>query len=84
MAFYAVADPMYHNSGDLSEREGYDFDQLKAIAKVQVSMVFVCSQYILNHVSSSPLFFTLLGLNSANECASESAKFNLVFNSETF
>jgi hypothetical protein len=27
---------MYHNSGDLSEREGYDFDQLYAIAKVQV------------------------------------------------
>ena len=31
-----VADPMYHNSGDLSEREGYDFDQLYAITKVQV------------------------------------------------
>lgn len=30
---------MYHNSGDLSEREGYDFDQLFAIAKVQVSWV---------------------------------------------
>lgn len=28
---------MYHNSGDLSEREGYDFKQLFAIAKVQVS-----------------------------------------------
>lgn len=32
----AVADPMYHNSGDLSDREGYDFEQVKAIAKVQV------------------------------------------------
>jgi len=30
-----IADPMYHHSGDLSEREGYDFDQLYAIAKVQ-------------------------------------------------
>jgi len=30
-----IADPMYHNSGDLSDREGYDFDQLKSIAKVQ-------------------------------------------------
>ncbi|KAF8915266.1 hypothetical protein CPB85DRAFT_1375204 [Mucidula mucida] len=28
-----IIDPMYHNSGDLSEREGYDFDQLKSIAK---------------------------------------------------
>lgn len=32
----AVADPMYHNSGDVSDREGYDFEQVKAIAKVQV------------------------------------------------
>ncbi|KAH9176765.1 Zn-dependent exopeptidase [Lactarius sanguifluus] len=30
-----IADPMYHNSGDLSDREGYDFEQLKSIAKVQ-------------------------------------------------
>ncbi|OBZ75034.1 hypothetical protein A0H81_05297 [Grifola frondosa] len=30
-----IADPMYHNSGDLSEREGYDFEQIKSIAKVQ-------------------------------------------------
>ncbi|KAJ7631753.1 hypothetical protein B0H17DRAFT_1217765 [Mycena rosella] len=30
-----IADPMYHNSGDLSDREGYDFDQVKSIAKVQ-------------------------------------------------
>ncbi|KAI0029712.1 hypothetical protein K488DRAFT_55777 [Vararia minispora EC-137] len=28
-----IADPMYHNSGDLSDRAGYDFDQLKSIAK---------------------------------------------------
>jgi hypothetical protein len=32
---------MYHNSGDLSEREGYDFDQLYAIAKVQVRLVCI-------------------------------------------
>lgn len=51
-----IADPMYHNSGelssrisiltdfygqnlcigDLSDREGYDFDQLKSLAKIQV------------------------------------------------
>ncbi|KAH8115109.1 Zn-dependent exopeptidase [Phellopilus nigrolimitatus] len=30
-----IADPMYHNSGDLSNRTGYDFAQLKSIAKVQ-------------------------------------------------
>ncbi|KIY73970.1 Zn-dependent exopeptidase [Cylindrobasidium torrendii FP15055 ss-10] len=34
-----IVDPMYHNSGDLSSREGYDFDQLKAIAKVQFATV---------------------------------------------
>jgi hypothetical protein len=28
---------MYHNSGDLSDREGYDVNQLYAIAKVQVT-----------------------------------------------
>ncbi|KAH9915316.1 uncharacterized protein B0H18DRAFT_886056 [Fomitopsis serialis] len=30
-----IADPMYHNSGDLSDREGYDFGQVRSIAKVQ-------------------------------------------------
>ncbi|KAF9528013.1 hypothetical protein CPB83DRAFT_855186 [Crepidotus variabilis] len=30
-----IADPMYHNSGDLTDREGYSFEQLYAIAKVQ-------------------------------------------------
>ncbi|KAF4619656.1 hypothetical protein D9613_005003 [Agrocybe pediades] len=34
-----IADPMYHNSGDLSDREGYDFEQLFAIAKVQFATV---------------------------------------------
>ncbi|EEB93900.1 hypothetical protein MPER_07383 [Moniliophthora perniciosa FA553] len=32
-----IIDPMYHNSGDLSHRSGYDFDQLKSIAKVQLA-----------------------------------------------
>ena len=31
-----IVDPMYHNSGDLSDRVGYDFEQLRLIAKVQV------------------------------------------------
>ncbi|KAF8525591.1 Zn-dependent exopeptidase [Hysterangium stoloniferum] len=30
----AIADPMYHNSRDLSDREGYDFEQIRSIAKV--------------------------------------------------
>jgi len=30
-----IADPMYHNSGDLSERTGYDLSQVRSIAKVQ-------------------------------------------------
>jgi len=30
-----IADPMYHNSGDLSDRDGYDFEQIRSIAKVQ-------------------------------------------------
>ncbi|EGO02857.1 hypothetical protein SERLA73DRAFT_47728 [Serpula lacrymans var. lacrymans S7.3] len=34
-----IADPMYHNSGDLSERSGYDMHQVRSIAKVQVRRV---------------------------------------------
>ncbi|THV08263.1 Zn-dependent exopeptidase [Dendrothele bispora CBS 962.96] len=30
-----IVDPMYHNSGDLTDRPGYDFEQLKSISKVQ-------------------------------------------------
>ncbi|KAI5984787.1 hypothetical protein EDC04DRAFT_3098408 [Pisolithus marmoratus] len=30
-----VADPMYHNSGDLSDRPGYDLNQVRSICKVQ-------------------------------------------------
>ncbi|KAI9511150.1 Zn-dependent exopeptidase [Russula earlei] len=30
-----IADPMYHNSGDISERIGYDLEQVRSIAKVQ-------------------------------------------------
>lgn len=32
-----IIDPMYHNSGDLSDRAGYDFVQVRSIAKVTVS-----------------------------------------------
>ncbi|KAI6038906.1 Zn-dependent exopeptidase [Pisolithus marmoratus] len=31
----AVADPMYHNSWDLSDRPGYDLNQIRSICKVQ-------------------------------------------------
>ncbi|KAF8204559.1 hypothetical protein BJ912DRAFT_938684 [Pholiota molesta] len=42
-----IADPMYHNSGDLSDREGYDFDQLFAIAKVQFATILHTAGYEL-------------------------------------
>lgn len=35
-----IADPMYHNSGDLSDREGYDPEQIKSIAKVTMATLF--------------------------------------------
>ncbi|KAJ8522184.1 hypothetical protein ONZ45_g1250 [Pleurotus djamor] len=40
-----IADPMYHNSGDLSDRPGYDFDQVKAIAKVQFATLLHAAGY---------------------------------------
>lgn len=32
-----IADPMYHNSGDVSNRTGYDFEQIKTIARVTLA-----------------------------------------------
>lgn len=32
-----IADPMYHNSGDVSNRTGYDFEQIKLIARVTLA-----------------------------------------------
>jgi len=43
-----IADPMYHNSGDLSDREGYDFDQVKLIAKVQLATLLHSAGYELS------------------------------------
>lgn len=34
-----IADPMYHNTGDVSSREGYDFGQVVSIAKVTMAGV---------------------------------------------
>ncbi|CAA7260107.1 unnamed protein product [Cyclocybe aegerita] len=42
-----IADPMYHNSGDLSDREGFDFQQLYAIAKVQFATILHTAGYEL-------------------------------------
>ncbi|KAJ3516283.1 hypothetical protein NLJ89_g1214 [Agrocybe chaxingu] len=42
-----IADPMYHNSGDLSGREGFDLQQLYAIAKVQFATILHTAGYEL-------------------------------------
>ncbi|KAG5732461.1 putative leucine aminopeptidase, partial [Termitomyces sp. T112] len=42
-----IADPMYHNSDDLSERIGYDLAQLKSIAKVQFATLLHTAGYKL-------------------------------------
>lgn len=34
-----IADPMYHNTGDVSQREGYDLEQILSIAKVTMGAV---------------------------------------------
>ncbi|TYJ55978.1 hypothetical protein B9479_003363 [Cryptococcus floricola] len=40
-----IVDPMYHNSGDLSQREGYDFEQIVAIAKVTLATLLTVAGY---------------------------------------
>jgi len=40
-----IADPMYHNSGDISEREGFDFYQLRSIAKVEMATLLHAAGY---------------------------------------
>jgi hypothetical protein len=45
-----IADPMYHNSGDLSDREGYDFEQIASIAKVTMSAVLEVAGYKIGRV----------------------------------
>lgn len=34
-----IADPFYHNSGDISRRDGYDYEQIKLISKVVLATV---------------------------------------------
>jgi hypothetical protein len=43
-----IADPMYHNSGDLSDREGYDVEQVASIAKATMSTVMTVAGYKLS------------------------------------
>ncbi|EIW77097.1 Zn-dependent exopeptidase [Coniophora puteana RWD-64-598 SS2] len=40
-----IADPMYHNSGDVSDRPGYDFEQIRSIAKVQFATLLHAAGY---------------------------------------
>ncbi|KAI0632797.1 Zn-dependent exopeptidase [Trametes polyzona] len=40
-------DPMYHSSGDRSDREGYDFYQIKSIAKVELATILHVADYHL-------------------------------------
>jgi hypothetical protein len=43
-----IADPKYHNSGDLSGREGYDFEQIVSIAKVTLASAMTVAGYKLD------------------------------------
>jgi Zn-dependent M28 family amino/carboxypeptidase len=40
-----IKDPMYHNSGDFSEREGFDLYQIRSIAKVQLATLLHAAGY---------------------------------------
>ncbi|OAX31323.1 Zn-dependent exopeptidase [Rhizopogon vinicolor AM-OR11-026] len=49
-----VADPMYHNSGDLSERPGYDLNQIRSIAKVQFATLLHAAGFDLPSENTAP------------------------------
>ncbi|EJT99307.1 Zn-dependent exopeptidase [Dacryopinax primogenitus] len=42
-----IADPMYHNSGDFSNRTGYDVEQIRSIAKVTFAAVLYAAGWEL-------------------------------------
>ncbi|KAG9086767.1 hypothetical protein FRC06_002882, partial [Ceratobasidium sp. 370] len=42
-----IIDPMYHNSGDLSDRSGYDLGQVRSIAKVTFATLLEVAGYSL-------------------------------------
>ena len=45
-----IADPMYHSSEDLSDRPGFDFEQVRLITKAEVKFLFSCPfvQFIIS------------------------------------
>ncbi|KAI5984998.1 hypothetical protein EDC04DRAFT_2913983 [Pisolithus marmoratus] len=47
-----IADPMYHNSGDLSDRPGYDLNQVRSICKVQFATLLHAAVSISLRVST--------------------------------
>ncbi|KAL1937905.1 hypothetical protein VTO73DRAFT_12655 [Trametes versicolor] len=47
-------DPMYHNTGDVSEREGYDFDQIRSIAKVELATILHVGGFDLEETGDEP------------------------------
>ncbi|KAI1790877.1 Zn-dependent exopeptidase [Ganoderma leucocontextum] len=49
-----IKDPMYHDSGDVSERDGYDFEQIKSIAKVELAAVLHIAGFDLSEGEVDP------------------------------
>ncbi|KAL4071558.1 hypothetical protein V8B97DRAFT_1870918 [Scleroderma yunnanense] len=43
-----IADPMYHNSGDVSDRPGYDLHQVRSICKVQFATLLHAAGFDLS------------------------------------
>jgi hypothetical protein len=41
-----IIDPMYHNTGDVSRRAGYDLDQVKSISKVTLAGLLEVAEYV--------------------------------------
>ncbi|KZT61658.1 Zn-dependent exopeptidase [Calocera cornea HHB12733] len=46
-----IVDPMYHNSGDLSNRTGFDVEQIRSIAKVTFASILYTAGYELGEDS---------------------------------
>jgi len=44
-----IIDPMYHNSGDLSDRRGYDLQQVRAITKVTLGALLEFAGFVLDY-----------------------------------
>ncbi|CCM00960.1 uncharacterized protein FIBRA_03008 [Fibroporia radiculosa] len=47
-----IADPMYHTSGDFSDRVGFDFEQLRSIAKIQFALLLHAAGFHLPEMKS--------------------------------